>query len=261
MIGYIYLITNILNNKVYIGSTTKLPSRRWSEHKCAAFSNNSQYSIHQALRKHGKENFKFEILFCTRNIDNLEIIENDFITIYNSLNFKTGYNMIPSFYNRPLVSKIMKEQWANPIIRAKRMQIQKTVAESRQIPIVAINIYDGHIKEYISINNAIRQGFSGSCITESLKQRAKIGQEYVWFYKKDSDLSSYVLLAEKIIGGFKRDFLIPIEGWNNEGKRMYFESSLALRNTEFEPKAVRRVCKGERTKYKGFYWQYKTSLL
>lgn len=59
--GWIYLITNILNKKKYIGQTRKQkPIYRFNEH--ASLYNNSKCEIDEDMRKYGKTNFNFEIL-------------------------------------------------------------------------------------------------------------------------------------------------------------------------------------------------------
>ena len=59
---YLYLITNLLNNKQYVGITTqKNPHRRWIEHKSKALKGKNKNPIHSAIKKYGHENFKFEI--------------------------------------------------------------------------------------------------------------------------------------------------------------------------------------------------------
>lgn len=84
----IYKITNLLNNKAYIGQSIH-PNRRWAEHKQHAFNNLDNYPIHCALRKYGVENFSFEILEWTENYN---IREQQFIKEYNSL-IPNGYNI------------------------------------------------------------------------------------------------------------------------------------------------------------------------
>ena len=58
----IYEIRNVLNNKVYIGSSVDIPER-WNEHK-RELSKNNHHSIllQRAWNKYGEENFKFNIL-------------------------------------------------------------------------------------------------------------------------------------------------------------------------------------------------------
>ena len=57
----IYKITNILNNKQYVGKTEHDPMKRWKEHLSAA-RNNVNMAISHAINKHGSENFKFEVI-------------------------------------------------------------------------------------------------------------------------------------------------------------------------------------------------------
>jgi group I intron endonuclease len=63
-LNYIYKITNIINNKIYIGQTRKTTNQRWSEHISAATANpDSQdynYLLHKAIRKYGPNNFLIE---------------------------------------------------------------------------------------------------------------------------------------------------------------------------------------------------------
>ena len=54
--GYIYLITNKINGKQYIGQTVKTVQKRWSRH--LADSKNFDFYFYKAIRKYGKENFK-----------------------------------------------------------------------------------------------------------------------------------------------------------------------------------------------------------
>jgi len=59
----IYFITNLLNNKVYVGKTAADTSRRWRDHLRNAFNPNSKKNyIHNAIAKYGSENFKFSII-------------------------------------------------------------------------------------------------------------------------------------------------------------------------------------------------------
>ncbi len=56
---YVYQITNLINNKKYIGITNNY-IKRWSNHKSG---NSKNMVIGRAIEKYGIENFKFEILF------------------------------------------------------------------------------------------------------------------------------------------------------------------------------------------------------
>lgn len=57
----IYQITNIVNNKRYIGKTTKTITERFSSHLSNAKYGSKSY-FHRALRKYGREKFKISII-------------------------------------------------------------------------------------------------------------------------------------------------------------------------------------------------------
>ena len=70
----IYLITNTVNNKRYIGKTSKTIEERWYQH-CK----NAEYGIkthlYKAIRKYGKENFIIEFLCDGLDSEEIKMIE------------------------------------------------------------------------------------------------------------------------------------------------------------------------------------------
>ena len=88
--GYIYKITNTLNDKVYIGQTIKTVQKRCTEHK-----NNSnkeyfsQIVLYKAFNKYGIENFICEEIEEVPN-DKLDEREKYWIEYYDS--YFNGYN-------------------------------------------------------------------------------------------------------------------------------------------------------------------------
>ena len=85
----IYIITNIINNKQYIGQTVH-PEKRWWEHCNRAKNNKDSYPIHCAIKKYGEKNFTFKILEWTEDYDTREA---ELIKQYNTLT-PNGYNVI-----------------------------------------------------------------------------------------------------------------------------------------------------------------------
>jgi group I intron endonuclease len=59
--GFIYLVTNTVNEKKYVGWTSVSIPRRWVQHKSAA-RKASGFALHAAIRKYGEENFKIVCL-------------------------------------------------------------------------------------------------------------------------------------------------------------------------------------------------------
>lgn len=64
----LYLITNLVNHKFYIGVTSE-PDRRLAEHKCGQGS----IALQRAFKKYGEDQFKFEVLFRGKDSVILEI--------------------------------------------------------------------------------------------------------------------------------------------------------------------------------------------
>ena len=87
--GIIYKITNLINNKVYIGQTSQTPSARWSDHKKNFNSLQDNMAIHKAMLKYGEKNFSFELIEeCENSL--LSEREQYWIQKYNT--YKNGYN-------------------------------------------------------------------------------------------------------------------------------------------------------------------------
>lgn len=94
---YVYVITNKINHKKYVGITTKTIEERWKEHIRIAFSNSkdSKALFKKAIKKYGVENWLVEELEQCENIEQLKEREQYWIKILNSYAFDEngwGYN-------------------------------------------------------------------------------------------------------------------------------------------------------------------------
>lgn len=89
--GYIYKITNIVNNKLYIGQTRKTIEERFQMHIKKAKQHTNRY-LYDAMNKYGYDNFiPSEIEECDDGLlDEREIY---WIAYYNTTNKQYGYNM------------------------------------------------------------------------------------------------------------------------------------------------------------------------
>lgn len=88
--GFIYMIYNKINNKKYIGQTTRTIEKRYKEHLREVDYNRLNLSLYRAMRKYGVENFDVkEIEECpNEELDEREIYWIDYYNTYGL----DGYN-------------------------------------------------------------------------------------------------------------------------------------------------------------------------
>jgi hypothetical protein len=86
--GYIYKITNKIDNKIYVGQTIQNVEARWKDHLKKG--SNCRY-LKSAINKYGLDNFDFKLVCITfdNQLDDMEI---KYIEQYNSL-VPNGYNL------------------------------------------------------------------------------------------------------------------------------------------------------------------------
>lgn len=98
---YVYKITNILNNKIYIGI-----------HKTKNINDGyfgSGALLKRAIKKYGKINFQLEILYFCNNEQQMLDKERELIREYNSTDKTIGYNIMPGQGNYSLTEEGRKK--------------------------------------------------------------------------------------------------------------------------------------------------------
>src|ERR1700743_807675 len=86
----VYLLTNSINGKIYIGQTWEQPVEK--RMKGGSKYANSPY-IFAAIQKYGVENFKYTILAECKTQEEADRLETENITKYDSRNPEIGYNL------------------------------------------------------------------------------------------------------------------------------------------------------------------------
>ena len=91
---FVYIITNLINNKIYIGKCNNI-KKRWNAHKTAAKRkavNDFSY-LHQSMLKYGFENFKIEPIEQFESEKAALSAEMYYIKLYNTRDDSVGYNL------------------------------------------------------------------------------------------------------------------------------------------------------------------------
>jgi hypothetical protein len=88
--GFVYITTNILNNKKYIGQCSGDPNSNTVKNYFG-----SGKAIIRAIKKNGKEFFSKEIICFANSLEELNELERKIIKEHNAVNSKLYYNIAP----------------------------------------------------------------------------------------------------------------------------------------------------------------------
>ena len=179
--GYIYKITNKLNNKYYIGQTMGDLNKRWYSHK--KISSNCIY-LKRAFNKYGVDNFNFELI-CICFDNDLNKYEIEYMDKYNSI-VPNGYNLrhggnngIRHQLTKDKISNSLKEYYTINESKSKGMKHTEETKQNwskmrtgkKQIPtekrkkqakrqmrkVIQLDLNDNILNEYESCTEAATQ--------------------------------------------------------------------------------------------------------
>ena len=215
-LGYIYKITNLINNKVYIGQTRATIQKRYKAHISTAFNENSKdYNnyLYRAIRKYGKENF---IVNEIEGIDNSLLNDREmyWIDYYDSTNRDIGYNLTlgGGGHKNPkiddeLINKLWNEGYSHTEIskivgskittvslhlknnpthtkeEIKKRRYAKTFEKIRRIKVDQYDLDGNFIKHFDSAFNAsIETNICADSIRRACNGNVKSAGGYLWCY-------------------------------------------------------------------------------
>lgn len=202
---FIYLITNKLTGKHYVGRTTRTIEVRWKEHiKC--MNSGDQRHLYLAMRKYGLENFSIEELCKCASLDELNQQEKEFCLKYNA--YTDGYNMTEAGETNPMDSIKSREAHDNKMRSAEvREKISKTMKIVRQQSKDHIYIHKDNLQKRIDpkdLSDYLADGWLTGAISGKIRLHKIDGTETTIF---EEDLEKY--LNEGWIVGGKPNRLSP----------------------------------------------------
>jgi len=122
---YLYKITNLINQKIYIGvhSTEDMNDGYFG----------SGVVLKRAIKKYGKDNFKKEILELFDTFELMYIKENEIVDV-DFINRKDTYNQkVGGYGGKPVTNDVRKKQSASQLLRfSKPEEIQKLSDSARK---------------------------------------------------------------------------------------------------------------------------------
>ena len=207
--GYIYKITNTVNGKAYIGVTKRNDAiQRYNQHIYAIYYGNGCPVLGNAVKKYGKEVFKFEVLIICFNED-IYKYEQSYITKYNTMvpygyNVQEGGKLVCSFKgqthseeNKELFRKNAKEFHNRPEI--KEMHRQQAIKLNAQINMGEI------LRKSEKWQKAVAEGRIGNRGGKhNSESNKKISESLKLYYKNNEHLERNVNAKKKISDSMRK---------------------------------------------------------
>lgn len=276
----IYKITNLINDKVYIGKTCRDLTTRWKEHWSCALNKADNFYLHNAMRKYGQENFKIEQIDIANTIDELNLKEQEYITLYNALNNKTGYNLTRGGDGNQLYDwDEIRSLWdlgysvkeISQIIGCYRGTIgqalknyssysyQESLSRSNynKKSICQYNSAKELVKTYPSIIAAARElNCSEYTISNCLRDKTNSALGYYWTYEGEQlpdNLKLKNKIAKRMISQYNLDnsFIKNFESAADAARTVAPNA-----NVNSASSCILQVCKGNRKTAYGYKWCY-----
>jgi group I intron endonuclease len=125
----IYLITNTINNKKYVGQTWYSIEQRLVRH--SKQNKRGCPYLYRAIAKHGISNFKIETIITTTDQIIADQLEQKYIEQYQTTDKENGYNILGGGQNgRPSMPEEMRQRISDKMTGIKRSAetIQKMIA-------------------------------------------------------------------------------------------------------------------------------------
>lgn len=136
MVCTIYMLTNTVNNKIYIGQT-------WRSFKKRMGRNGGSYEgctiLYNAIKKYGVDKFEYKTLYQCDNQKEADALEEYYIKRYNSKNRNIGYNLRDggstgkhSEETKEKISKTLKVKiWSEEAIANRKKALYARKGEKR----------------------------------------------------------------------------------------------------------------------------------
>lgn len=244
--GYIYLVTNIITGKRYIGQSKCIDiETRWASHRKMLKDSIGRYLL-SAYHKYGIKNFKFQII-CICFDESCNLLEEEYIKKFNTLvpngyNLKTGgKSSRHSEETKQLISKRLRERVTDEI----RLEMRE---RAKNNPIFSyLKVYTNEEKVLIS--------------EKQKKYWKELSDEDK---KKISDeRKSRLITSEKVrqslkMGSTANRKKVAKYDIDNNLVKIYDTITDAAKDTNISHSSISKVCL-EKPKYKtagGYLWKY-----
>lgn len=203
--GCIYCITNLINNKKYIGKTKKSIQERFKEH----YRDSKKYKcknrpLYVAINQYGIDNFQIELI---EYVENNLLSEREKYWIHKLNTCNKGYNISKggdgtTLYDYNKIISLYTEGYTQKYISDKLQCCEETVSHVLKKFNIDIrygstkkvdqyDLYGNYIQSFYSAadavnylieNNIVKSKQARSHITSCCKNKLKTAYGYIWKY-------------------------------------------------------------------------------
>lgn len=245
----IYKITNIKNNKLYIGSSKDIYQRKQEHFRNLEQNKHTNPRLQNAYNYYGKENFVFEVLEILKGSEDQFIVEDKYIKSLEAYNPKIGYNINIgtqeikiSEETRQKISKNNARYFLGKKLNNKTKKKMSEAKKSFKKPVICL---DTGI-EYESVHEASRKtGIKVNYLTRVLKKTRNhvFGTHWEYINKESTKNPDYICTKHKKV--------ICIET-----KNIYKTITQASKDIGIHRSDISKCCKGERITAGGYHWMF-----
>lgn len=172
MIGRLYIITNNVNNKVYIGKTYNTLKVRFDRHiEAMSDSNSKNRPLYKDMRKYGYTNYKIELLGIFKQGE-LEDKENEYIMKYRDKGIPL-YNISNGYDGSMLCDEYLEDLILNLYLYDKKST--KDISKICKCSVSLVNkilknnyIFPDNISKYRNVNKCVRKVLMLDKVTEKI---------------------------------------------------------------------------------------------
>lgn len=229
----VYLITNNINQKQYVGITKGSLKMRLRQHL------NTQSccrSLKEAVFEFGKSNFFISLLQETDTVDSLQKLEKYFIEKYNTLS-PNGYNLTTggtycemSEETKKLMSEITKRRWKeSPDSMMVGFEKCKEYIENKKRKIVGVDIKTGGIYKFNITSEP------GVDVAQCLSGKSNYIDNKCWFYDNGQTKVKLIELTEEKLGCKIGNYSKGVNSWKKSDKKTRIEAMKASQSHKFKP--------------------------
>lgn len=254
--GFIYITTNLIDNKKYIGMHTDFSDDYLG----------SGLLLNRAIQKYGKENFSREIIAYAKTKEELGSLEKEFIKLYDAVNSEDFYNIHEGGYGGNTMAG-----WDEEKKQEYRKKMSKLLS-GKNHPLYGVKMTDGtkskirskQLTHWKNISDEKRKEF------KNIMSNATKGEKNPNYGNKWSDEKRRALSELRTKNGKSKGELNGMHGKKGEnaitGKKVYMYDvnfnlvrtfntvRLVLEYLNTKSHSTLNKAIKNKTLYKGFYW-------